>query len=83
MVSLCLIVCAPLAKARNVSRKASSTSCCAEDIAANREDHRTMTLDQNPESVQVIRGDETFEKLSLRQCSTLLGPSKLTRSPPC
>ena len=38
----------------------------AEDIAANREDHRTVTLDQDPESVQVIRDDEMFQKLSVR-----------------
>jgi hypothetical protein len=40
----------------------------AEDSAANREDHRTVTLDQDPESVRVIRGDETFQMLSLRHC---------------
>ena len=40
----------------------------AEDSAANREDHRTVTLDQDPESVRVIRGDETFQKLSVRHC---------------
>jgi hypothetical protein len=32
----------------------------AEDSAANREDHRTVTLDQDLERVRVIRGDETF-----------------------
>jgi hypothetical protein len=40
----------------------------AEDIAANREDHRAVTLDQGPEGVRVIRGDETIQKLSLRHC---------------
>ena len=54
----------------------------AEDIAANREDRRTMTLDQNPESVRIIRGDETFQNLSLRPCATLRGPSIPTRPPP-
>jgi hypothetical protein len=39
----------------------------AEDIAAEREDHRTVTLYQDRESVQVTRGDETLQKLSLRQ----------------
>jgi hypothetical protein len=32
----------------------------AEDIAANRENHRTVTLGQDLERVRVIRGDETF-----------------------
>src|ERR1700722_17787768 len=41
----------------------------AEDSAANREDHRTVTLDQGPEGVRVIRRDETFQKLSLRHCA--------------
>jgi hypothetical protein len=41
----------------------------AEDTAANREDHRTVTLDQDPESVRVIRGDETFQKRSLCHCA--------------
>ena len=34
----------------------------AEDGTANREDHRTVTLDQDPERVGVIRGDETIQK---------------------
>ena len=55
----------------------------AEDIPANREDHRTVALDQNPESVGVIRGDETLQKLSLRHCATLGGPSIPTRPSPC
>jgi hypothetical protein len=40
----------------------------AEDSAANREGHRTVTLDQDPEGFRVIRGDETFQKLSFRHC---------------
>src|SRR5438309_8029473 len=40
----------------------------AEDSAASREDHRTVTRDQGPEGVRVVRGDETFQKLSLRHC---------------
>ena len=41
----------------------------AEDTAANCEDHRTVTLDQDRERLRVIRGDETFQKLSLRHLS--------------
>jgi hypothetical protein len=54
----------------------------AEDRAANREDHRTVTLDQDPESVRVICGDETFQKLLLGHCSTLRGPSIPIGPPP-
>jgi hypothetical protein len=32
----------------------------AEHTATDREDHRTVTLDQGPERMRVIRGDETF-----------------------
>jgi hypothetical protein len=40
-----------------------------EDCAADREDHRTVMLDQDPERLRVIRGDETFQKLPLRHLS--------------
>ena len=46
----------------------------AEDGAANREDHRTVTLDQDPECVRVIRGDETFQEQSLRHCVVPMVP---------
>ena len=46
----------------------------AEDSTANREDHRTVAIDQDPESVGVICGDETIQKLPLRHCTTLLEP---------
>jgi hypothetical protein len=38
----------------------------AEDTAANCEDHRTVTLDQDCECLRIIRGNETFQKLLLR-----------------
>jgi hypothetical protein len=37
----------------------------AEDTAADRKDHRTVTLDQDCERVRIIRGNETLQELSL------------------
>ena len=72
MVLICLIVPARRAKARNVLWKASSTSCCRGARTANSKDHRTVALDQDPESVRVVRGDETLQKLPIRHCTKLL-----------
>jgi len=45
-----------------------------EDATADTENHRTVAFDQDPESVRVIRGDETLQKLTPRHCTTLLEP---------